>query len=69
MANSSLTARKSSEANRKVRRILTLLWSAVLLIAILAPWAYAAGAALFATFLSFAVLDERERVESRRRGA
>jgi len=34
------------------------LWSSVAVVALFAPWPYALGTVLFATFLHFAALDE-----------
>ncbi len=51
---------RSQQGRRRLWRVLCGLWSAVLLIAIFAPWPYAMGGALFATFVHFAALDERD---------
>jgi hypothetical protein len=44
--------------SRRLYRFALGLWSAVGLVALLAPWPYAMGAVLFATFLHFSALDE-----------
>ena len=54
---------RAANARRKLWRVLCLLWSAVLLVAILAQWPYAVGAALFATFVHFAAVDEQEDMQ------
>ncbi len=50
-------------------RLVWVIWGAVLLIALSAPWPYVLSAALFATFMTFAVLDEERDDESVARGA
>ena len=45
-------------ASRRLYRFALCLWSAAGLVAIFAPWPYALGTVLFATFLHFSALDE-----------
>ncbi len=44
-------------------QVLAGLWSGSLLVALTAPWPYALTAALFVTFVHFAVLDERRELD------
>jgi hypothetical protein len=50
--------KKEKMHSRRLYRFALGLWSAVGLVALLAPWPYAMGAVLFATFLHFSALDE-----------
>ena len=44
-------------------QLLAGLWSGCLLVTLTAPWAYGLMAALFVTFVHFAVLDERRELD------
>ena len=58
MSPSRSAKRPEAGNSKRLYRFAFSLWGAVGGVAIMAPWPYALSAVLFATFLTFAALDE-----------
>ena len=51
-----------------MQRLFALLWGMVLVVALWAPWPYAIATALFAIFVQFSALDERDELVDAKAG-
>ena len=56
--NNGSTKKNTAIVEKRLYRFAFGLWGSVAMLALVAPWAYALSAALFATFLTFAALED-----------
>ena len=52
------TKKNSVKVEKRLYRFTFGLWGSVAVVALVAPWAYALSAVLFATFVTFAALED-----------